>query len=103
MWQPWKNASAVALNSDTIYVFGGAQSYHTLDSIEKYIISQNVWIEVPITLPNPSSFITPFKISNKQILLFGGMVKEVSAVGKKYESDKIFIFDVMGPDIFLSP
>ena len=88
------------MNSDTIYVFGGAQSYNTLDSIEKYIVSLNRWMEVPITLPFPMSFITPFKISNRQILLFGGMVKEISVVGWKYESDKILIFDCMGPEIF---
>jgi len=31
------------------------------------------------------------------------MVKEISTVGKKYQSDKILIFDTMGPEIFQSP
>jgi len=31
------------------------------------------------------------------------MIKEISVVGRKYESDKILIFDTMGPEIYTSP
>lgn len=94
-----KNASAVALNSDTIYVIGGSCGFKLLDTIEAYSISQNCWNTVPITLPNPVSFAVPFKITNREILILGGMTKEHSKKMKSVPSDQVLIFDTQAPDI----
>lgn len=82
-----KNSSAVALNSESLYVFGGVSTFRALDSIEKYSIMLNTWTELPITLPNPLSFPVTFKISNSKILILGGMVKERSSLGTSYRSN----------------
>ena len=93
-----KNAGAVGLNSDTIYVFGGSNA-QVLDSIEKYSISQDQWTELPIKLPDPASFLSPFKVTNRHILIFGGQVKAKTADKKTFKSDQVLIFDSLGPDI----
>ena len=62
--EPRKNASALAMTADTIYVFGGtSNSYQTLSSIESYSIASNRWQLLKVSLPRPLCFLTTFKIS----------------------------------------
>lgn len=73
-----RNSSACALSSDSVYLFGGKicseNSQLVLsDMILQYIVGSNVWLEMPIRLPEPMSLITPVKINSHQIALFGGL------------------------------
>jgi hypothetical protein len=46
-----KNASALSMNSDSIYIFGGSSNNSpTLDTIEQYGVSSNRWIPLKIRL-----------------------------------------------------
>jgi N-acetylneuraminic acid mutarotase len=59
-----KNSSVCTLTADTLYVFGGTcNNGRMTDSIELYLISANLWIQLKLKLPNPASFITTFKVS----------------------------------------
>ena len=73
-----RNSSACALSSDSVYLFGGKicsenRQLVLSDMILQYIVGSNVWLEMPIRLPNPMSLITPVKINSHQIALFGGL------------------------------
>jgi len=59
-----KNLSAVALTTDTIYVFGGTSACQSSDSIEQYSVSADTWNLLKIRLPSPISFLTTFKLSS---------------------------------------
>lgn len=63
MCEARKNASACALTTDTIYVFGGSNQSQSSDTIEQYSIATNTWNILKIKLPSPISFLTSFKIS----------------------------------------
>lgn len=64
MVEPRKNASACALTSDTIYVFGGTSNKKTCDSIEQYSVASDTWTLLKIKLPNPISFLVSFKVND---------------------------------------
>ena len=83
---PLKNAGACALTSDSIYLFGG----HTILSptepdaqhrgyalscvIFQYVIAANIWLELQVALPQAAAFMTPVKLNNYQIVIFGGQL-----------------------------
>ena len=95
--EPWKNSSACALTSDTIYVFGGTSNRTVCDSIEQYSIASDTWTLLKIRLPNPISFLVSFKVNENQILLMGGSVWEASKNTKTYKTNQVILFDVMKP------
>jgi len=99
MIEPRKNSSACTLTADTIYVFGGSSHATSLDSIEQYSISANAWTLLKIRMPSPVSFLTCFKVSQTQILLLGGSVKEQSRRAQSYKTNQVLLFDVISPRI----
>ena len=97
MGEPRKNSSACTLTTDTIYIFGGSSQSQSSDTIEQYSIATNTWNTLKVKLPSPISFLTSFKVSQTQILLLGGSVKEHSRRGQTYKTNQVLIFDVMLP------
>eukprot|EP00347_Sterkiella_histriomuscorum_P008465 403344995 len=97
MCEPRKNASACALTTDTIYVFGGSNQSQSSDTIEQYSIATNTWNLLKIKLPSPISFLTSFKFSQTQIILLGGSVKEHSRKAQTYKTNQVLVFDVIQP------
>jgi len=72
-----RNVAACALSSDTIYVFGGRISVKDKKQLSNvillYLIAANLWIELPVKLPQKVALLTPVKINSSQIALFGGL------------------------------
>ena len=62
-----KNASACALSSDSIYVFGGKLTQNgdiqLSDKILLYQVAANTWIQLPVRIPDALSLITPIKVN----------------------------------------
>jgi hypothetical protein len=94
MVTPRKNASACALSSDTIYLFGGTSQVETVDTVEQYSVSTNVWTMLRVRMPMPVAFLTTFKISSSEILVMGGMVKDVKNL-TTYKSNEVSLFNVV--------
>lgn len=94
MVSPRKNASACALSADTIYVFGGTSQVETVDTVEQFSISTNVWTMLRVRMPMPVSYLTSFKTSASEILLMGGMVKDVKNL-TTYKSNEVVLFNVV--------
>jgi len=94
MVTPRKNASACALSADTIYVFGGTSQVETVDTVEQFSISTNVWTMLRVRLPMPVAFLTTFKVSNSEIIIMGGMVKDVKNL-TTYKSNEVLLFNVV--------
>lgn len=96
-----KNASALSMTSDSIYVFGGASNnLPTVDSIEQYSVSANRWNLLKIRLPKALCFLTTFKIDEKSLLILGGCTKERKSsqdTTKSFRSSKVFLFDILEP------
>lgn len=82
-----KNSSACVLTTDTIYVFGGTSQTQSSDTIEQYSIATNTWNMLKVKLPSPISFLTSVKLSQTQILLLGGSVKEHSRRSQTYKTN----------------
>ena len=88
-----KNASAIAISAEVIYVIGG-QKMETISvvdefdqevegscpqwrlnaSIYQYLICSDTWHILSVELPVPTYLMTPVKVSDCQILLLGGLV-----------------------------
>ena len=75
--QNTRNASACALSSDSIYLFGGKTFKEGLaqlsDQIYMYLIAANMWIELPLRMPQKRSLATLIRINDYQIAIFGGL------------------------------
>ena len=83
---PLKNAGACALTSDSIYLFGGHTILSSTESdaqhrgyalscvIFQYVIAANIWLELQVALPQAAAFMTPVKLNNYQIVIFGGQL-----------------------------
>lgn len=72
-----KNASALSMTSDSIYVFGGSSNnLPTVDSIEQYSVSANRWNILKIRLPKALCFLCTFKVDETSVLILGGCTKE---------------------------
>ena len=72
-----KNASAVSMTADTIYVFGGSSNTQgALDTIEQYSVSCNRWTLLSVQLPRALCFMTTFKVSSTEIMILGGSTRE---------------------------
>ena len=69
------------------------------NTIELYLIAANIWITLQIRIPNPISFLTPFKVNAYQILLFGGLIESDSEDRIAYPSNQVLLFDIRQPDI----
>ena len=82
-------ASSCVFDNDTIFIFGG---YHkddgTLDVIERFHIQSKTMELMKLKIPSPLRRFQSMKISNKKILLIGG----VSGLGKNMDS--VFCFDL---------
>ena len=89
-----KNASAIAVSAEVIYLIGGQKMEEITivdefdeevegscprwglnPSIYQYLISCDTWHELSVELPVPTYLITPVKISDCEILLLGGLVE----------------------------
>ena len=81
---------------DTIYAFFGSDSYGNLsNTIERYSIKENVWINVnPINyLPGfDRTFCQTITINTDQILIFGGMRDSIYFKDQTYFNRNIMIF-----------
>ena len=97
------NASSVKLNNDSIYCFGGCDESGTLDSIEKFSFNLNEWSILKIKLPDPVSLSSVFKISEKEILIIGGLINEHTEKSTPYKSNQVLIFDAMEPNFTYCP
>jgi N-acetylneuraminic acid mutarotase len=72
-----KNASALSMTSDSIYVFGGSSNnLPTLDSIEQYSVSANKWNLLKIRMPKALCYLSTLKLDDSSVILFGGCTKE---------------------------
>lgn len=72
-----KNASALSMTSDSIYVFGGSSNnLPTLDSIEQYSVSANKWNLLKIRMPKALCYLSTFKLDKSSVILLGGCTKE---------------------------
>lgn len=92
-----KNSSACALTSDTVYVIGGTSLHACSDTIEQYSIATNKWNTLKIRLPSPISFVSSLKLSNTEILLLGGSVKEHSKRSATYKTNQVTVLNVIKP------
>ena len=96
-----KNASALSMTSDSIYVFGGSSNnLPTVDSIEQYSVSANRWNLLKIRLPKALCFLTTFKLDEKSLLILGGCTKERKSsqdTTKAFRSSKVWLFDILEP------
>jgi len=91
---PRKNASACALSADTIYVFGGTSQVETLDTIEQFSISTHVWTVLRVKMPIPAAFMSTFKVSDSEIILMGGMVRDLKNLST-YKTSEALVFNVV--------
>lgn len=66
----------------------------TVDTVEQYSISTNVWTMLRVRMPMPVSFLTTFKLSSSEILLMGGMVKDVKNL-TQYKSNEVLLYNVV--------
>ena len=68
------STSAVGLEREnSIYVFGGRTANATVcRSIEKYMVSVNIWVSVPLKLTYESMVLGSILISPCKVLVFGG-------------------------------
>ena len=72
-----KNCSACALSQHKIYVFGGTEhSSGGADSIECYDAELDAWDLVPIRLPCFMTMQVAYKVTQRCILLLGGVLQE---------------------------
>ena len=94
MVTPRKNASACALSPDTIYLFGGTSQVETLDTIEQFSISTYVWTVLRVKLPIPVSFLTTFKVAASEILIMGGMVRDLKN-NTTYKTSEVVLFNLV--------
>ena len=94
MLGPRKFASACSLSADTIYLFGGTSQVETVDSIEQFSISTNVWTLLRVRMPMPASHLTTFKVSSAEILIMGGRVKDVKNL-TTYTTNEVLLFNVV--------
>jgi hypothetical protein len=96
-----KNASALSMTSDSIYVFGGSSNIlPTVDSIEQYSVSANRWNLLKIRLPKALCFLTTFKLDETSLLILGGCTKERKSsqdTTKAFRSSKVWRFDILEP------
>jgi len=84
MKQCRKNASAVSVTADTIYVFGGStNSQPTLDSIEQYSVASNRWNTLQVKMPISLCFLSSFKLSSTKILILGGTTTQQSTESRQ--------------------
>lgn len=65
--------SAAAVQDQYAYLFGGLSDYQLLNSIEKYDVITDTWISLYFKLPMPLAKLSAVTISNKLILIMGGM------------------------------
>jgi hypothetical protein len=96
-----KNASALSMTSDSIYVFGGSSNnLPTIDSIEQYSVSANRWNMLKIRLPKALCFLSTFKVDEKSVLILGGCTKErrsTQDTTKSFRSSKVWLLDILEP------
>jgi hypothetical protein len=87
--QERSQASCCVFEDNIIYIFGG---YHkdagTLNSIERFDISQRKIVKLDIVIPSPIRRFASLKISSTKILLIGGLGAHSE------ELDSVFCFDL---------
>ena len=94
-----KNSSACALTSDSIYVFGGtSMQLSSCDSIEVYSVATDSWTLLRIRLPNPVAFLLSFKVSETEIALLGGSVRELTKRSESYKTNQVLLFNALLPE-----
>ena len=59
-----------------------------------FSISTNVWTMLRVRMPMPVSFLTTFKVSASEIIVMGGMVKDVKNL-TQYKSNEVVLFNVV--------
>ena len=97
------NATALKLTDDSVYCFGGVTENGITDTIEMFSFSLNEWSLLSIKLPNPASLTSVFKLTDRKILIVGGLIKEHSEKTTPYKSNQVLIFDTVEPNFFKSP
>ena len=91
-----KNSSACALTADSIYVFGGTSlQLSSSDSIEVYSVATDSWTLLRVRLPNPVAFLLSFKVSETEIALLGGSVRELTKRGDSYKTNQVMLFNAL--------
>ncbi|CAI2361465.1 unnamed protein product [Moneuplotes crassus] len=96
------NASAIKLNDDSVYCFGGCDETGIINSIELFSFSLNEWSVLEIKLPNPVSLCSVFKLNETKLLILGGLIKEYSEKTTAYKSDQVLVFDTAEPNFYKS-
>ena len=90
-----KNASAVALNSDSIYVFGGSSNKApALDSIEQYSVGANRWNLLKVKMPQALCYLSCSRQDDHTFLILGGCTKDRVAM-KSFKTNKVWSFSIL--------
>jgi hypothetical protein len=66
----------------------------TLDTVEQFSISTHVWTALRVKMPIPASFMSTFKVSDSEILLLGGMVRDMKNLST-YKTSETLLFNVV--------
>ena len=97
------NATALKLTDESVYCFGGCTDNGITDTIEMFSFSLNEWSLLSIKLPNPASLTSVFKLTDRKVLITGGLIKERSEKTTPYKSNQVLVFDTVEPNFYKSP
>jgi len=69
--------ACVKIDEHTFYIMGGFEDYSTKDVIQSFNFTKNEWSLLSIKLPVKLAKIGGFKLSDKEILICGGIYEDM--------------------------